>query len=557
MTLDEAVARLQEGARRFVKLALDERVTLARSMQAGYLRIARDSVGAACAAKGIACGTPLEGEEWSHGPWLVVRHLRLIQQSLLGLKRKGNTPVGVVGRTSDGRLSVQVFPAGPIDGMLFHGTRVDIHLQPGIEPEQMHAGRARFYKTPDHDGRVALVLGGGNVNAIPSQDVITKLFNEGKVCVLKMNPVNAYLGPFLEQAFAEAITKGFLVVTYGGADEGAYLSNHPGVDEIHITGSNKTFDLMVWGPPGPEREARKARGAPVLIKPITAELGNLSPVMVVPGPYSDGELLYQAEDVAGAVVNNASFNCTSAKMLVTPTGWSQRAAFLQGIELAFRAAPVRIAYYPGAAARWERLTSDRAGLRTVGSAGEGSLPWTLNTGLDSSCADNAFSEEPFCSILSETSVGSADPVDFLEQAVSFANEKLWGTLSAGIIVHPKSLRDPRIAEAVERAIVRLRYGTVSLNAWAGYSYGFGTPPWGGHPSATMSDVQSGLGWVHNTPMLEGIEKAVLRHPLTITPKPGYFPTHRTAHTLVRRLSYVEEKSSWLKVPGVLAAALRA
>jgi len=44
--------------------------------------------------------------------------------------------------------------------------------------------------------------------------------------------------------------------------------------------------------------------------------------------------------------------------------------------------------------------------------------------------------------------------------------------------------------------------------------------------ATMKDVpadiQSGTGWVHNTTMLEGVEKAVLRHPLTIVPKPATF-----------------------------------
>jgi len=32
---------------------------------------------------------------------------------------------------------------------------------------------------------------------------------------------------------------------------------HAGVDEIHITGSDKTHDLIVWGPPGPAREERK------------------------------------------------------------------------------------------------------------------------------------------------------------------------------------------------------------------------------------------------------------------------------------------------------------
>ena len=137
------VARLRENARKFTRLSLDERVQLARAMQAGYLRIARASVEAACAAKGIPLGTPLEGEEWTLGPWFVVRQLRLIRQSLLALKHTGNTPIGQLGRTADQRLAVQVFPAGTIDGMLFQGVRVDVHLQPGVTEEEMDATRAQ------------------------------------------------------------------------------------------------------------------------------------------------------------------------------------------------------------------------------------------------------------------------------------------------------------------------------------------------------------------------------------------------------------------------------
>ena len=143
------------------------------------------------------------------------------------------------------------------------------------------------------------------------------MFNEGKACVVKMNPVNAYLGPYLEQAYAAAIREGFLAILYGGADEGAYLATHSGLDEIHVTGSNQTYDRMVWGPPGPERERRKAEGRPLLAKPITAELGNVSPVIVVPGPYSDRQLAYQAADVAGALTYNASFDCNAAKVVMT------------------------------------------------------------------------------------------------------------------------------------------------------------------------------------------------------------------------------------------------
>src|SRR5947208_107893 len=71
-------------------------------------------------------------------------------------------------------------------------------------------------KPEERKGRVALVLGAGNVASIPPTDVLYKLFVEGKVCMLKMNPVNAHVGPFIERAFAPAVDKGWLAVSYGG-----------------------------------------------------------------------------------------------------------------------------------------------------------------------------------------------------------------------------------------------------------------------------------------------------------------------------------------------------
>ncbi len=556
--LEATVTRVREGARKFAKLSLDDRVELVNAMQAGYLRIARASVHAACAAKGIPLGGPLEGEEWTLGPWFVVRHLRLIRQSLLSLKHTGNTPVGQTSRLPNQRMAVQVFPAGTIDGTLFMGVRVDVHLQSGVTAELMENSRARFYKSPDHDGRVVLVLGGGNVNGIPSMDVLSKMFNEGKACILKMNPVNAYLGPFLEEAFAEAIRRNFLAVVYGGAEEGAYLVSHRDVDEVHLTGSDQTFDRIVWGPPGPERELRKAQGRPVLEKPVTAELGNVSPVIVVPGRYTDKELAYQAEDVAAGLTCNASFDCNANKVLILPRGWAQRESFLAALESALSKVTPRRAYYPGARDRWQAYSKGRSAMRTFGGESQDVLPWTLVRDLDANDRDErAFVSESFCPVLFETQIGNADPVEFLDQAVSFANDRLWGTLSAGLVVHPKTSKDPTLGAAVDNAITRLRYGAVCVNAWAGYLFAFVTPPWGAYPGSSSADIQSGSGWVHNTPMLEGIEKAVLRHPITAMPKPAYFPSHRSAHILMPRMTALEENSSWMKVPAVMAAAMRA
>jgi hypothetical protein len=554
-TLDAALGRLKEAAPGWARAVPAARIALARSLLAGTARTAERAVEAACAAKGIGFDTPQAGEEWLSGPYVTARLLRQLVRFMSRLARNGNTPVGPLSETVDGRLAVRVFPATKQDALLFMGVRAEVHLEAGVDEATLHATRARFYKEPDHEGRLCLVLGAGNINSIPPTDVATKLFNEGKVCVLKMNPVNAYLGPILEDAFAEAIRRNLLAIVYGGAEEGSYLAQHPAVDEVHITGSDRTHDAIVWGPPGPERAARMARNEPLLRKEISSELGNVSPVLVVPGPWDGGTLGAQAESVAGMVTHNASFNCNAAKMIVTGRGWRHRDAFLAGVEHFMALAPARKAWYPGAQERYRQLTEGRPLLRTVGQ-GEGTLPWTIVSGLDAMARDPAFVTEPFCSIVSETSVGSDDPVEFLEKAVEFANGSLWGTLAAHVVVHPKTLADPTTGPAVERAIRRLRYGCVGVNCWAGYGFAFGTTPWGAYPGSTLTDIQSGRGFVHNTLMLERIEKCVVRHPVRTYPKPPYYPSHRTAHVLGRRLTHLEGSGHWRELPGIVAAAVQ-
>jgi hypothetical protein len=349
--IDAKLLRVREAAGLWARLRIEERLALARSMLAGYHRVAERSVREACAAKGIPPGTPLEGEEWTTGPWCVIRHLRLVSEALTCIARTGTTHTGPVFTAADGRLATRVFPASGTDGFLFAGITAEVRFRPDVTASGMHEARAGFYKHPSHTGRTVLVLGAGNLASIPPMDVITKLFNEGKVCVLKMNPVNAYLGPFIEEAFADAITRGFLAVVYGGAAEGAYLVRHAAIDEIHLTGSDATYDELVWGPAGPAREARKASNAPILSKPITAELGCVSPVLVVPGPYDPAQLAFQAEAIAGAVTSNASFLCNAAKVIVSPRGWGRRRELLAGLEGALGRAALRDAYYPGAAER--------------------------------------------------------------------------------------------------------------------------------------------------------------------------------------------------------------
>ncbi|MBI3184312.1 MAG: aldehyde dehydrogenase family protein [Myxococcales bacterium] len=557
--LDQVIAKVKEGSRTFAKLSIGERVQLLEEMRRGYQAIFEESVRATCQAKGIDFSSPISGEEWLTGPVITSRTLRLTQQTLKQIQSRGAPELDPswLRPLPDGRLAVRVFPHNRLDATLLAKNTVEVHLQPGATAENLKEHQASFYRKP-HEGKLCAVMGAGNVNSIPPSDCAYKMFAEGKTCILKMNPVNAYLGPLLENAFKSAIDRGFLAVVYGGAEEGKYLVNHPAVDEVHITGSNHTHDLMVWGPPGPEREARKKRNEPLLKKEITSELGNVSPLVVVPGPYSEDEIAYQGANIAGMVCNNASFNCNSAKLLVFPRQWEGRARLLAAISRGLERTSTRRAWYPGAEDRFRQFTEGRPNVKLIGAASPGKLPYALIQDVDpSKPEDRVFTQEPWCTILSELGLSQSDPVAFLAEAVKFLNEKVWGTLCATLIVHPKSMADPAIGEAVERAIRELRYGTVAINTWPAAAYGLGAPPWGGHPSSTLQDIQSGRGWIHNSLMLESIEKSVLRAPIKAFPVAPWLPGHRSVHTLGRRLADLEMDPSWLKVPGVAAAAMRA
>lgn len=574
--LDQAAADVADAAHAFARMAPAEKAALLRALLPSTLAAARAQVEAACAAKGLDPSGPEAGEEWLAGPVLTLANIRLLAEALEDIARRGRPRLGRGGvrARKDGRVEVGVFPMSRQDAALYRGVRASALLLPGATRASALEQQAAFYQKREPEAGVTLVLGAGNVASIPPMDALHAMFVEGRAVVLKMSPVNAYLGPFLEKAFAPLVERGFLRVVYGGAEAGSYLAAHRAVTHVHITGSAETHDRIVWGPPGPEQDRRRAEGRPALAKPVTSELGNVSPVVLTPHLYAHDELWFQARSVAAQVINNASFNCNAAKMLVLPRGFAQRPVFLRMLARAFAAARPRRAYYPGAEARHARLTAGRPelgpealerpaelplprGVIRFGAPGSGELPWTLCVGLDEAdAAEPLFRTEPFCSVLSVVEIGTSDPVAFLAEATRFCNERLWGTLSASIVVHPLAEEDPAVAAALDRALLDLRYGAIAINQWPALVYGAVSPPWGGHASATLADVQSGVGFVHNTPMLGGVEKVILRAPLRMTPRPPYFCDHARAHVVGERLAAWAAAPSWGGVWKAATAAIR-
>ena len=561
--IDAALDTLTAHRTEWARLPVAQKRAMLRALHARTAAAAGRWVTAAARAKGLPRDSPLRSEEWLTGPWGVMVYCDALGRTLEHVE-SGTLDELVEGRAHQrpgGQTVVRVYPDTLYDQVLASGFSVDVWQQPGVTPETVADTLATFYREADPEGAVALVLGAGNIASIAPLDVLYKLYAEGRVCVLKMNPVNSYLGPLLEEVFAEFVDAGYVRFVYGGVDAGVYLTRHDAVDEIHVTGSVATHDAIVYGT-GPEGAARKARDEPEIDVPVSSELGGVSPIVVVPGDWSEPDLEFQAEHVATMRTHNGGFNCIAGQTLVLAQGWPQREAFLDAIRAVYRELGERPAYYPGSAERMRQLEAVYPQTETVD--GHRIVEVTLDDG------DYAFETEFFGDALAVVSLRGGDeseaPADWLRRAVDFCNHRLAGTLGANVIAHPRTLR--QLGDRLDDELARLRYGTIAVNAWTGVGFMLPQAVWGAFPGHTRDDVQSGIGRVHNALLFSRPQKTVVQGPFApfprslllgethTAPKPPWFVTNETAEATARRWTQLVADPSPLKLPGLLASAVR-
>ena len=165
-----------------------------------------------------------------------------------------------------------------------------------------------------------------------------------------------------------------------------------------------------------------------------------------------------------------------------------------------------------------------------------------------------FTEEAWSPVIAETSLDARSEAALIGEAVAFCNDRVFGTLSMGMLVSPRSLRELR--GGIHEAVAALRYGTVSINHWSGINFVLGNGPWGAYPGHTLHDAGSGIGVVHNPLMFERPLKTVAWGPFTVWPKPAWFVTHRRADAVARRIAAFEAAPSPWRLPAIAWAAMR-
>jgi acyl-CoA reductase-like NAD-dependent aldehyde dehydrogenase len=543
--IDQAVDSLHSHRDRWTATSIPQRLGYLQDCLDRTLKIAEDWTMAACQAKGIDPRSALAGEEWVAGPISTVRNIRLL---ITTLKAKGQLQPPNIYQRKDGQCVAEVFPANSIERMLYLGYRGEVWLKPGTLPTQ---GRIYREQIPS---KVALILGAGNVSSIVAMDVLSKLFSENQIVIIKMNPVNDYMGEYLAQAFEPLIQAGFLQIVYGGADVGEYLCQHPQVEAIHVTGSHRTHDAIVWGSTPSEQQERKAASRPRVTKPITSELGCVTPILIVPGKWSKSDLKFQARQVASTIAHNASFNCVSGQVLVTASGWAQEADFLAAVRQELVAVAPRQAYYPGAQDRYQAFLDRYPQSVALGTRSPQIVPWTIIPDVPPVTGEYALNEEAFCGILAQVSIAATAAPDFLTKAVDFVNDLVWGTLSCTVLINPQTQKE--YPAELDTAIASLKYGAIGVNIWSGMLFYFGSTTWGAYPGNTHVDVGSGIGFVHNSYLFDHPQKSVVYAPFRIFPTPAWFANHQNLLGMARQLIKLEAYPNLLNLPLVVLAALR-
>jgi aldehyde dehydrogenase (NAD(P)+) len=560
-TLDETLHRLDRHKTRWAQLPIRDKVQYLLEVRDLAVRHADAWVAAGAAMKGLPEESPLVGaEEWLGGPYPTISWLTDVMDTLRAIEAGTDPLAGCDVRTNDrGQAVVRVLPHAWYDRLLLNGMTLDVWLEPGVAEERARETIGGFYQQQDPPGRVTLVLGAGNVSAIPILDALYALVADGDVVVLKMNPVNECYAPVFEQILEPLIRDGYVSVVTGDADVGETLVTHELVSAIHLTGSERTYNAIIYGP-GRAGQRRQAQGKPRHAKPVRAELGGAGPTIVAPGRWTAADIRYQAEHIATQKLHSSGHTCVASQVLVLPSEWDQREEFLDALRTALASSPERRPFYPGADERREQFLAEHPGAEAL------SGDRALLADVDPEAEHPAFREEFFGPIVVTVALPGHDPGEFLRNAVKFANDRLHGNLGANIIVHPDTAEQHRAA--LDDAVAELRYGCVGVNAWSAFVFLASRGAWGAFPGNTAADIQSGTGVVHNALLFDRPQKNVVTAPFrpfprsirhghtSIAVKPPWFLSNATATSTARQLTMFAADPAPHRLPGLFAAALR-
>lgn len=414
--------------------------------------------------------------------------------------------------TKEDTLAVQTFPMNSADKFGPFAKATSHVWVTKAQKEQAPFPVEATLKAKETPG-IMVVLGAGNQLFLSAVDCLNGLFVENSVVFLKHHPLRGHHDGILRHILKPLIERGYFDSEVdSGLERTKEIIYHPSVSRVHLTGGKAAHDAIVWGPSG-------KRSKPILKAQMTSELGCVTPWIVAPQSFSEKELDHQTKHLFMTMYSNAGANCNCPKLVILTKDWPQAETFVAKLKSEMKKSPVPVAYYPGSSERWNGYRKAYPKAFEIGDTSTSSerklsseatlLPWLVidsidvdlksQKGRESAAVEYAFRNEPFAPVV------TIARVDSLEDAVTLANDYVYGSLSCTVVASQSAATD------VEQAITDLKYGVVAVNVWSalGYAPTLGCV-WGAYPGETIENVESGIGFVNNFCFLEGAQKAVLR-----------------------------------------------
>ena len=491
--------------------------------------------------KGVA-GTVAEGEEWLGGPFASTIAL----QYYIDFLKNNNTELVTEDLIEDNKI--KVFPNKNIEKLLFPFVTADIHFAKNMSKSDIIGSRGFGNRLGFKKG-ITLILGAGNVSSIPLLDTIYDMVVNRHCILLKLNPVNEYLKPVFEKVFENFISRGFMIITTGNNNISSYMTSHPGISNMHLTGSDKTYENIVYGSVLSLRDKGKKTLSKKNKKPFTSELGNVTPFIIHPGKWSKSEIKYQARKIVTAKLNNNGFNCIAAQVVVFPKKWSQSEQLVNAIKKQLSIEKNRLAYYPNSIEVLNKLKLEKNVVQENDVFCD-TPHLTKDLDLNDFYQDN----EVWSSTLFFKFIEYSDELDYVKKAINYVNNELWGNL--GISVLLKNHNQKKNKYILDTYVELLKYGTIAINEWPALGFIIPTLPWGGFPGNKDTDIQSGQGYVHNAYFFESPLKGVLysRFKLPII-DPVWFTTNKKGSKVFKNLTYYQIDNSKINFIKLLFSAL--
>ena len=540
LDVDRSISTLRLNSQEFANLTNEELSAMFLTSIENIKTIAYFWATIGADNKGIK-GSTAEGEEWLGGPFASTIALQYYIDYL-----KNN--IDFIDEKSISENKINVFPNKNIEKLLFPYVTADIHFNKNMSIEDILNARGFGNRLGFKKG-ITLILGAGNVSSIPLLDTIYDMVVNRHCILLKLNPVNEYLKPVFEKVFENFISRGFMIVTTGDTEISSYMTNHLGITNMHLTGSDKTYEKIVYGSVLQEKDKGKKTLTKRNKKPFTTELGNVTPFIIHPGNWSSGEIKYQARKIVTAKLNNNGFNCIAAQVIVLPKGWKHSEKLVEAIKKQLSNEKDRLAYYPDSLNNLNNLLSEK----NVQQVNDESCA-TPHLTKDLELNDHYENNEVWSSALFFKYIDYENEQDYASKSIDYVNNEVWGNLGVAVLIKKHNSRKNK--ELLNSYVQNLNYGTVAINEWPALGFIIPTMPWGGYPGNKDSDIQSGQGYVHNALFFESPLKGVLyskfKLPLI---DPVWFTSNKKGRKVFKNLTYYQIENSKINLIKLLFSAL--